>query len=128
MSHRESTNMADATGRELFVGDVVETEVEEPFRSIGVHGRWTHYEIAKAPGGYVLSYLRSETGPVLPLGYLSCYMTEFRDDELPDRKVLLMAKTPVKHPALKWIEDTTTPDERAEAFTKWRRGGKNVTG
>ena len=120
---RERTMMADRNGRELFLGDVVRADVDEPFRSIGPHGDWSEYEITKSPGGYALSYLRSEKGAVLPYGYLCCGMTEFGGDDLPGMKDLMFARKPVRHPRLTWIDDRTTREERLRAFEMSRSGG-----
>lgn len=118
---RERTMMADKDGRELFLGDVVRADVAEPFLIIGPHGTWAEYEITKAPGGYALSYLRSEKGAVLPFGYLCCLMIEFDREALPGMKSLMFAKEPVRHPALAWVFDTTTQEERMNAFMAARK-------
>lgn len=116
MSTAERTMFADASGRELFLGDVVRADVDEAFREFGVHGDWAEYEITKAPGGYALSYLRSQKGTVLPYGYLSCFMAEFNQKELPDIKRIMWAREPIPHPSLTWIDDKTTREERMRAF------------
>lgn len=113
---RERTMMADKDGCELFLGDVVRAPVAEAFREFGVHGDWAEYEITKAPGGYALSYLRSQKGTVLPFGYLCCFMTEFDSDELPDLKRIMFAREPIPHPSLAWIDDRTSAEERRNAF------------
>lgn len=112
----ERTMMADKSGRELFLGDVVRAAVDEAFREFGIHGEWAEYEIVKAPGGYAISYLRSEKGAVLPFGYLCCFMTEFGKDELPDMKRIMFAREPIAHPRLEWIDDKTTREDRMRAF------------
>lgn len=113
---RERTMFADKDGRELFLGDVVRAPVLEAFREFGVHGDWAEYEITKAPGGYALSYLRSQKGAVLPFGYLSSFMASFDHDELPDLKRIMFAREPIPHPSLTWIDDRTTAAERLQAF------------
>lgn len=113
---RESTMFADATGRELFLGDIVRANVAEAFKEFGVHGDWSEYEITKVPGGYAMSYVRSQKGVVLPYGYLSCFMAEFDQDKLPDIKRIMWAQEPIPHPSLTWIDDKTTRDERVQAF------------
>lgn len=113
---RETTMMADKSGRELFVGDTVRTEVSKDYRVIGMHGDWAEYEIAKAPGGYALRYLRSEKGPVLPYAYLCCMMLEFDAEKLPSVKDVVFAEKPVPHPGLTWIDDATSDADRRAAF------------
>lgn len=115
----EATGYADRDGNELFLGDVVRTEIKEPFQEM--HGEWGEYEITKAAGGYVLSYTRSEKGCTLPFGYTACFMNEFGDDDLPDIKVLLWSKTPPKHPALVKVDDGMTQEQRRRLFEDERR-------
>lgn len=117
MGERETTMFADKYGRELFLGDVVRAQIAEAFREFGVHGDWAEYEITKAPGGYALSYLRSEKGAVLPFGYLSSFITDFDSKELPDMKRIMFATEPISHPSLSWIDDPSTDEERQQAFT-----------
>lgn len=116
MLDRERTLFADRNGIELFLGDVVRADVDEAFRELGVHGDWAEYEITKAPGGYAISYLRSQKGVVLPYGYLSCFMAEFGGDKLPDIKRIMFAREPIPHPLLVWVNDKTTREERMRAF------------
>lgn len=126
----ETTMMADKSGRELFLGDVVRADVDDAFREFGVHGNWAEYEIIKAPGGYALSYLRSEKGAVLPYGYLCCFMVEFERDALPDMKRIMFAREPISHPELTWVDDRTTQSERRSAFEREadeRRAARRVT-
>lgn len=111
----ESTLMADNSGEEIFVGDVVRSRIETPFQQ--VHGEWADYEIGKAPGGYILMYFRSQSGCQLPFGYTAQYMTEFNSDELPSMKTLLWSSKPVRHPSLVKIKDLSmSPDERRDLF------------
>lgn len=112
----ETTMMADRDGREIFLGDVIRADVDEAFREIGVHGDWAEYQITKAPGGYALSYLRSQKGAVLPFGYLSCFMAEFGRDALPDIKRVMFATAPIRHPKLTLVDDQSTTEERMRAF------------
>lgn len=116
---KESTGFADLAGHELYLGDVVRADVEEPFQEM--HGTWCEYEITKAAGGYVLSYTRSEKGCLLPFGYVSCFMAEFEPDAVPDIKTLLWSKTPPKHQKLCKINDGMTQDYRRELFTIERK-------
>lgn len=122
MIPRETTGFVDRNGEELFLGDVVRTEVEEPFRE--AHGAWADYEITKAAGGYVLSYVQSETGCILPFGYTATFLNQFAINDLPDLKMLLWSKKPIKHPAICKIEDGLSPDERRELFIR----AKNARG
>lgn len=114
----ERTMFADKSGRELMLGDTVRAAVDEPFREFGVHGDWAEYEITKAPGGYALSYLRSEKGAVLPFGYLCCFMADFNSNELPNINSLMFARKPISHPALSWVDDRTDAEERVNAFRR----------
>jgi len=114
----ERTMFADKNGRELMLGDTVRADVDEACREFGVHGDWSEYEITKAPGGYALSYLRSEKGAVLPYGYLACFMADFNGKELPDMKRLMFARDPIRHPSLLWVEDRTDMEERTNAFQR----------
>lgn len=111
---RETTGFADKRGRELFLGDVVRAAIEEPFNE--THGNWADYEITKAAGGYVLSYVRSEKGCQLPFGYTGTFINQFGVDELPDLKMLLFHGKPVRHPKLLAVECDLTPIERRELF------------
>lgn len=114
---RERTMMADKDGSELFLGDVVRADVHAAYREFGVHGDWAEYEITKAPGGYALTYLRSEKGAVLPYGYLSCFLTEFDQEALlPDLKRVMFARDPIPHPSLSKCDDPSTAEERRAAF------------
>lgn len=113
----ETTRMADRDGVELFVGDVVVSPIDEPYQEH--HGEWAEYEIGKAPGGYVLLYVRSQKGCILPFGYTAQYMTLFGDDDLPDLKQLLWARGPVKHPRLgKVLMPEHDAEERRNLFTR----------
>lgn len=112
----ETTMMADKSGRELFLGDVVRADIDDAFGEFGVNGNWAEYEIIKAPGGYALSYLRSEKGAALPYGYLCCFMVEFGRDAIPDMKRIMFARDPISHPKLTWVDDRTTQSERRSAF------------
>lgn len=81
-------------GQPLCVGDEVRAPVSI---NQNVHGTWAEYEIKKAPGGYVLSYLRSEKGQVLPIGYTAGYMYEtIPDDDEVDHKTLVFTQVPIQ--------------------------------
>lgn len=112
---RESTEFADRDGKEIFLGDVVRAEIEEPFQDM--HGTWAEYEITKAAGGYVLSYTRSEKGCVLPFGYTATFMNQFGGEELPDIKILLWSTKLVIHGSLKLVDDGMTPEQRRDLWT-----------
>lgn len=114
MSERERTMFADKDGRELFLGDVVRAEIESPFQT--THGTWAEYEITKAAGGYILSYVRSEKGCILPFGYTAQFMNQYEHDDLPDLKMLLWTDEPIAHPALSLVDDGMSHDERRELF------------
>ncbi|CAN5571455.1 hypothetical protein BH10PSE14_BH10PSE14_06140 [soil metagenome] len=91
---REATMFLDATGKEIRLGDVVRAPIDI---NQSLHGTWGEYRIRKAPGGYLLSYLRSEKGQILPEGYTGGYMADCipRDDET-DLKTLVFTQVPVQ--------------------------------
>lgn len=72
-SEQESTLFADIHGREIMVGDRVRLSTEI---NVEVHGKWVDYTVIKRPGGYALSYLISEKGQILPVGYSGNYMPD----------------------------------------------------
>lgn len=59
------------------VGDVVRKACDND----EVHGPWVDYLVDKAPGGYVLRYIRSDKGWVLPLGYTAGNLMEHAMEE-----------------------------------------------
>jgi hypothetical protein len=90
----EDTLFLDAEGTPIRVGDIVRAPVTINQR---FHGTWADYRIRKAPGGYVMAYLRSEKGPVLPEGYTAGYMTDnIPDSDETDLKTLAFALVPIQ--------------------------------
>lgn len=69
----QCTGFADKANRPLHVGDFVHI----PLGSGGnaeLHGEWAIYEIVKGPGGFLFSYVCSQTGMVMPVGMTRAYM------------------------------------------------------
>lgn len=90
---REETMFLDASGTMIRLGDVVRAPITI---NQGVHGTWGEYRIRKAPGGYLLSYLRSEKGQVLPEGYTGGFMADcLPDEDETDLKSLVFATVPI---------------------------------
>jgi hypothetical protein len=90
----ETTMFLDRNGDAICVGHKVRAPI-----SINqeVHGTWGEYEIVKRPGGYVMSYLRSEKGEILPPGYTGGYMHDvIPDDDECSLKELVFTKVPIQ--------------------------------
>lgn len=84
----------DATGTMIRLGDIVRAPI-----SINqhVHGTWANYRVRKAPGGYLLSYLLSEKGAILPEGYTGGYMADcIPDEDETDLKTLVFTQVPLQ--------------------------------
>lgn len=87
MTAPEKTNFIDKNNINICVGDTVRLPCD---CNNETHGDWCDYTIEKAPGGYKFSYLISEKGQRLPVGYTSAYMSDMAlDEELADHKGLL---------------------------------------
>lgn len=84
----------DAAGTMIRMGDVIRAPITINQK---VHGTWGEYRIRKAPGGYLLSYLRSEKGQILPEGYTGGYMADcIPDEEETDLKTLVFTQVPIQ--------------------------------
>lgn len=89
----EGTMFLDSSGTEIKVGDTVRA----PCLNIEVHGSWCDYKVEKAPGGYKLSYQKSEKGQILPVGYTGGYMADcLPDEDEHDIKTLVFTQVPLK--------------------------------
>jgi hypothetical protein len=90
----EDTMFLDKSGRPIHVDAVIRAPIDI---NQELHGTWGEYRVKKAPGGYILSYLRSEKGQILPEGYTGGYMHEqlSGEDEI-DLKTLVFTKKPIK--------------------------------
>lgn len=73
----EDTRLTYADGQPIRTGDVVRMDCKNE----DVHGSWVEYLVDKAPGGYVVRYLRSAKGWVLPLGYTGGNLLDLLDEE-----------------------------------------------
>lgn len=90
----EDTMFLDLTGKMIRTGHVI--QVVLTFNN-AVHGDWAWYRIEKAPGGYKLSYLKSEKGQVLPPGYTGGYMQDsLPEDEEVSLKTLVFTRVPIQ--------------------------------
>lgn len=72
------TGLPDKHGEELWQGDIVKmpVTVNQEF-----HGDYALYEIIRVHGQWIISYLRSEKGALLPRGYLRAFLlTEYDYD------------------------------------------------
>lgn len=63
------TGFLDKNRKEIRVGDVVRYQTDEFARNI--HGEWSESLIVHRNGSWIMDYLRSKKGPVLPRGYLA---------------------------------------------------------
>lgn len=91
---REDTMFLDAGGTMIRLGDVVRAPVAINQQ---LHGTWAEYRIRKAPGGYLLSYIRSEKGAILPEGYTGGYMADcIPEDSETDLKTLVFTMVPIR--------------------------------
>lgn len=111
---REDTLFLASDGQPILVGDIIRAPITI---NQDVHGTWADYRIRKGPGGYIMSYKRSEKGEVLPPDYTGGYMADLlaRDDER-DIKALIFARVPI--PTANWHRVTDLglqPSAEAEA-------------
>lgn len=91
---REETMFLDREGEMIHVGDVIRAPVSG---NVELHGTWADYTIEKAPGGYKLSYLISEKGQCLPIGYTGGYMPDvLPESDEHDLKTLVFTKKPIR--------------------------------
>lgn len=61
--------ICDSKGIEFRVGSIVRRNTEINFE---VHGNWVDYRVILQGTTPLLSYLKSEKGQVLPIGYTAC--------------------------------------------------------
>jgi hypothetical protein len=122
----EETMFLDATGTPSRLGDVVRAPITI---NTDFHGSWGEYRIRKAPGGYLLSYIRSEKGQILPEGYTGGYMADcLPDEDEHDLKTLVFTQVPVQVRGWRIVAPApcdATP-RKAEGFEA-RRAGSAVT-
>lgn len=102
----ESTMLCDETGAEIFTGNTIRTAVTG---NTDLHGDWAEYLVSKGPGGYVLRYLRSARGRVLPEGYTGNYMADsFPPGNEFDLKQLVFALSTIRITG--WRITATAPE------------------
>lgn len=90
----EETMFLDVDGHHIVTGDIVRKRIEI---NQDLHGTWADYRVRKAPGGYVLSYLISEKGAILPEGYTAGYMADqLADEDDVDLKTLVFTLKPIR--------------------------------
>lgn len=110
---REETMFLDASGEMILLGDIIRAPITI---NQYVHGTWGEYRIKKAPGGYLLSYLRSEKGQILPEGYTGGYMADcLPDEDEADAKTLVFTQVPIRVSGWSIIRDSDGNPEGGNA-------------
>lgn len=71
--------LLDKNKKEIYEGDVVKEMIEAPFQR--AHGTFSHKEVVYRSGMWVLSYLSSEKGFVLPRGYMASDLLSARESD-----------------------------------------------
>ncbi len=90
----EETMFLDRNFRPICVGHIIRAPITI---NQDRHGTWGEYEIVKRPGGYVMSYVRSELGEILPKGYTGGYMNDvLPEEEEKGLKELVFTQVPIK--------------------------------
>jgi len=79
MSRGTPLGLCDSEGTEFCVGSVVRrnTDINK-----AVHGSWVDYEVTLQGTTPLLSYLKSETGQALPVGYTACCLCNEYDHKM----------------------------------------------
>lgn len=84
--NQEFTGLFDKNNTKIFEGDVVRQMIEPAFQRS--HGTWANYEVVYRSGMWIISYLSSERGFILPRGYLACEINASR--KKPDKEMYFM--------------------------------------
>ncbi len=89
-----ATGYFDADGVEIRIGSIMRRPVD---CNEELHGSWAEYEVIAKGSVPFLSYLRSETGEVIPRGYLGCALTECYNPKLTHMVKDTARLRPVEH-------------------------------
>lgn len=73
------TGLCDSMGTEIKVGDKVKINVD---CNVDLHGEWAIYEIKLRGIVPVISYLVSEKGQILPVGYTGRPLSDLYDQKI----------------------------------------------
>ena len=76
---KQDTGLRDSAGTPICIGDRVRRPVTG---NVEFHGAWSVYEVALRGMTPVLSYVTSEKGQQLPVGYVGCVLADLYDPEI----------------------------------------------
>ena len=79
MEHGIHTGLFDRDGRGIVIGAVVRMPVTG---NTDMHGEWADYTVEQRGMTPVLTYLTSEKGRVLPVGYLAQCLSDQYDQKM----------------------------------------------
>ena len=81
---RIDTGLRDSDGANIYIGSKLRSKVT---CNTEMHGEWAYYDVVQRGIIPVMRYTHSERGEVLPVGYLSCCLSDMYDG-----KMLMFAK------------------------------------